>query len=239
MSIGLLAGLAGLALVDSTSIGTLIIPIFLMLSNRPALGRRALVYLATVACFYFVVGVALMLGLLPAVKAVGDLADPRILRWLELAAGAVLLVLSFRLDPRRKREPGDRSSRWRERITRVGDSSAGMAVLGVTAAGLEVATMFPYLAAIGLLVSADLSPAVWLPVLGGYNLVMVLPALVLLALRLAAADRVRGPLNRLSEWLSRHSGDAVSWAVGIAGFLLARDAALHLGLFQFAVEIDR
>lgn len=57
-----MAGLAGLALVDSTSIGTLIIPIFLMLSNRPALGRRALVYLTTVACFYFVIGVALVLG---------------------------------------------------------------------------------------------------------------------------------------------------------------------------------
>lgn len=225
MGIGMLAGLGALALVDSTSFGTLVIPVFLMLTRTPVV-RRMLVYLGTVAGFYFVVGVALLLGLMPLVEKVGALLETRVFRWGELAAGAGLVWLSFRLDPKRRR--ADRAARTHARIAAVGDSSMGMAALGVTAASLEVATMFPYLAAIGLLLSADLSPAVWVPTLAAYNFVMVLPALVLLALRLAAAERIRGPLDRLGNWLSRHSASALSWTVFLIGIVVARDAVIWL-----------
>ena len=35
---------------------------------------------------------------------------------------------------------------------------------------------------------------------------------------------------RLQAWLSKHSASAVGWALGIVGFLLARDAAAVLFL---------
>ncbi|MCG5217533.1 GAP family protein [Streptosporangium soli] len=227
MSVELLLGLGALALIDSTSIGTLVIPIFLMLSpDRSVLGR-VLVYLLTVAVFYFAIGVGLMFGLMPALESVGD---GEIFRWVELVAGVGLFALSFRFDPKRRAARGakDRSSWARDKANLVRGSSWGMVLLGVTAAGIEVATMLPYLAAIGLMIGADLSAAAWLPTLGAYNAVMVLPALLLLAARFAAGERMEKVLNRVAAWMSRHSASALSWTLGIIGFLLARDAAVYL-----------
>lgn len=62
MSIVLLLSLVGLALIDSTSIGTLFIPIWLLLSPVGVRAGRLAGYLATIAGFYFVVGLVLVLG---------------------------------------------------------------------------------------------------------------------------------------------------------------------------------
>ena len=56
-----LAGLAGLALVDSTSFGTLVLPLMMLLAPQVRT-RNLVVYLATIAAFYFAVGVALLAG---------------------------------------------------------------------------------------------------------------------------------------------------------------------------------
>jgi hypothetical protein len=98
----------------------------------------------------------------------------------------------------------------------------------VTAGALELLTVLPYLAAVGLLASAGLSPVWYLPLLVGYCVVMVLPALVLVGLRVAAHDRLEGPLRRLDNFLSRHADSAIGWVMAIAGFLIARDAAARL-----------
>jgi hypothetical protein len=61
MDATLVGGMLVLALIDSTSIGTLVLPIWLLLSaTRPPV-RRLLGYLATIAGFYLVVGVGLVL----------------------------------------------------------------------------------------------------------------------------------------------------------------------------------
>jgi hypothetical protein len=83
----------------------------------------------------------------------------------------------------------------------------------VTAGALELLTMLPYLAAVGLLASAGLSPLWYLPLLVGYCVVMVLPALVLVGLRVAAHDRLEGPLRRLDNFLSRHADSAIGWVI--------------------------
>ncbi|MDF5758201.1 GAP family protein [Spongiactinospora sp. TRM90649] len=232
MSAALLGSLAVLALIDSTSIGTLVVPIFLMLSRDRALGRRVLVYLLTVAVFYFAVGAALMLGLMPLIESMGGAVGGPALWWAEAVAGVLLFGLSFRFDPKRRAKRGgpDRSSWASDRVAGVGGSTAGVALLGVTAAGIEVATMLPYLAAIGLLLNAALSPAVWAPVLAAYNVVMILPALLLLLARLALRDRLDGLLGRLGAWFSRHAASMLSWAMAIIGFLLARDGLTNLFL---------
>jgi hypothetical protein len=62
MTLALGGALVVLALIDSTSFGTLLIPIWLMLSpDRPS-ARRLVLFLVTVAGFYFGVGVALLAG---------------------------------------------------------------------------------------------------------------------------------------------------------------------------------
>ncbi|WP_066587902.1 GAP family protein [Cellulomonas timonensis] len=102
---------------------------------------------------------------------------------------------------------------------------ARTAVLAAVGAGLvEVATMVPYLGAIGLLSANGVGFAPGVAVLAGYGVVMVAPALALLALRLLLAAQVERPLVRLSKWFERRSGDVLAWTLGVVGFLVATDA---------------
>ena len=57
---------------------------------------------------------------------------------------------------------------------------------------------------------------------------MLLPALLLLALRTGAHRLVAPVLARLGQWLERTSASTTAWIVGIVGFLVARDAVARM-----------
>ena len=224
------AALVILALIDSTSIGTLFIPIWLLLApDRPPV-RRLLGYLATIAGFYLLVGVVLTLIASAGWAAVGDVADDPVLLWLQLAVGVALFVLCWRFDSGQQRKQGepDRATRWRDQALRGAGSARGLTRLAFTAGALELATMLPYLGAIGLLATGGLSPIQYVPLLVLYCVVMVLPAVALIATRLTTHTRPDGTLRRLDVTLSRHADSAIGWVMGIAGFLIASDAAARL-----------
>ncbi|WP_049572832.1 GAP family protein [Nonomuraea sp. SBT364] len=223
MTIGLLLTLAALALVDSTSFGTLGIPVYLLLTTRTS---RLLIYLATVAGFYFLVGVGLMLGLSTVVDTFGEALHSQAAYWVQLVLGVGLFALSFRFDPKRRARLGKPERRFEPRA----GGPRAMMMLALTAGLLEVATMLPYLAAVGIMTTAGLPPGVWVPLLAAYVVVMIVPTLVLIVLRAAAGGWLEPKLERLRAWLAKHSASMVSWALAIAGFLLARDAAVYLFL---------
>ncbi|NEW39433.1 GAP family protein [Nocardia cyriacigeorgica] len=222
----LILGLAALALVDSTSIGTLVVPLWLLLAPDRLPLRRMLVYLLAIAGFYFVVGVALLFGASAGLARFGDLADSPWVLWPQLALGIALFAVSWRFDSRKRRERGeaDRTAAWRDRALKTQSSGRGLAVLAVSAGTLEVLSMVPYLAAIGLLVSTDLPGGVSVALLAGYCAVMVVPALVLIGVRNLAHRQVEPLLIRLNDWLSRHADSATGWALAIAGIVVARGA---------------
>ncbi|CAN5573927.1 hypothetical protein BH10ACT7_BH10ACT7_31600 [soil metagenome] len=151
---------------------------------------------------------------------------------MQLVLGAALLVGSFFIGRKRDEpaEPG-RLARWRERA--LGDGPAiGVVLLALGAGVLEIATMFPYLGAIGLITAAALPVATNAGLLALYCLVMITPALVLLVVRIVARRTVEPALLRFSNWLQRTAGETTAWIVAIVGFLLARDAAQVLGLLD-------
>ncbi|MBY8871014.1 GAP family protein [Micromonospora sp. PLK6-60] len=227
MSVVLLLSLVGLALVDSTSIGTLFIPVWLLLAPNGLRAGRLLGYLATIAAFYFVVGVLLVVGgtRLAALLAAGTASRPLLIA--QFAVGAVLLLLSFWVE-KRKGLAVAAILRWRDRAVSGASGSGALTGLALLAALAEVATMLPYLGAIGMMATADL-PAWLIPVLlAGYCVVMILPAVLLLTLRAAGPRWVEALLARLDAWVLAKGGGLLSWALGIAGFLVARDAAARL-----------
>lgn len=232
MPLDLLLTLGGLALVDSLSIGTLLIPLFFLVAPRLRPGRL-LLYLATIAGFYLVVGIVLLLGAGAALAALGAGLESPVATWVQLVLGAGMLVGSF-LIPTKPKEgqarPG-RLTHWRERALE-GPRATGVVVIALAAGLVEVATMLPYLGAVGLLTGSSLEPVARVAALAGYCVVMVLPALVLLVARVLARPLVEAPLARLAAWLERTSGETTAWIVGIVGFLLARDAAFRLDLFD-------
>jgi hypothetical protein len=174
-----------LALIDSTSIGTLVVPIWLLLSaDRPPM-QRLLGYLVTIASFYLLVGVVLVFVVDAGLQSLGDLANRPAVLWLQLIVGVGLFALCWRYDSARRRKRGepDRATRWRDRVLHDPASTPRLVRLALAAGVLELLTMLPYLAAVGLLASAELLPVWYVPLLVGYCTVMVLPALVLVGLR--------------------------------------------------------
>ncbi len=183
MTWAVLGGLVLLALVDSTSAGTLLLPLWMLVAPRvrPA---RVLLFLATVAVFYAAVGVVLLLGVDAVLDAVsgagaGDaLARNRPLAVVQLLVGAALFWWSWPLERRAKERggPSPRAVRWRAALQGEGVPVRTTVLVALVATVLELATMLPYLAAMGLLSRSGLDRPWQLLVLVGYVVVMVLPA---------------------------------------------------------------
>jgi hypothetical protein len=222
------ASLAVLALIDSTSFGTLLIPIWLLLHPGPVRSGRILIFLGTVAAFYLALGLIVTLSagaLLPRITA---LTATRPVQWSQLVLGVALFFWSFVMGRGRKPAEQGRMHRWRERALNDEGGALPLAGLALTAAAVEVGSMLPYIAAIGLITTAALPLATISVTLAAYCLLMITPALVLLAGRLTAGKRLDPMLTRVSTWMS--NSETIAWIVGIVGFLLARDAAAKLML---------
>src|SRR5918997_6501901 len=124
VDVALLLSLAALALVDSTSIGTLVLPLWLMLAPGRVRGGRVLLFLCSVAGAYLLLGVALALGAAQLLDPVSAALESTAGGVAQLAVGVVLVVLGLTVEPwttagkerrraaRAARRPG-RLVRWR------------------------------------------------------------------------------------------------------------------------------
>jgi hypothetical protein len=233
-----------LALIDSTSFGTLLVPVWLLLAPGRLRAGRVLAYLATVAGFYLVVGVVVMLGAGAFLDRFGDALDTRAAAIVQLLLGIALFALSFRFDGKRAARRAERAaaegrqpapgrlSRWRERALGVDTARSSvlpLVGLALGAASLEVATMLPYLAAIGIITASGVAFPASAGVLAAYCVVMVAPALLLLGGRLVAARAVDPLLRRLDAWLTKNAAEMTGWVLGVLGVLLALNAMGRLG----------
>jgi hypothetical protein len=235
----LLASLGLLALIDSTSFGTLLIPVWLMLvPGRPRPGRIIL-FLGTVAAFYFLLGIALLLGASILLGTLQETGRTQPLRIAQLIVGIGLMALGAVTTPRTKVGKERRVHRRAEQRVRGGasllvrmrghasDASAPLAavfVFALMAASIEAASMIPYLAAIGFLSTSELSFLGRSLVLFAYCLVMITPALLLLVARLFLHGYASPILAKLEAALSRNANEAMAWVLFLVGLYLAGDS---------------
>lgn len=231
MTLALALGLIGLAAIDSTSIGTLYIPIWLMLAPGRVRAGRIMAYLGIVAGAYFLIGLAILLGADAAFTALGGAwerggpLDTPLVNGAMVALG--LAMLGYSVVPGRKAAGPSRLTRWRDRAVSTGTLGA-VAGLGIVSVALELATMLPYLAAMALIAAADLGWTGRVAALAGYCLVMVAPALAILALRMKAEARIQPALVWFDGEVRKRGGSAVLWGVGIVGLVLAGFGGLRL-----------
>ncbi|HIV59169.1 MAG TPA: GAP family protein [Candidatus Stackebrandtia faecavium] len=259
MEASLIATLVVLALVDSTSTGTFVLPIWFMITPGRLRAGRVLVFLATVTGFYFLLGLALLAGASAILPNLDELRQTDTGSMIQLVLGAGMLVGAFFIPGRKKWDekqaqaraqgldapPQGRLMRWRDKAVAEGaypgtsdgttitrkQSSGLLPLMGLAlvATSLESMMMLPYLAGIGFIQASGAATALQVGVLAGYCLVMVVPALVLLLLRMAAGKKIESVLQKLSRWLERNAGESTGWIVGILGFLIARDALTRVG----------
>ncbi|KGM02597.1 hypothetical protein Q760_12380, partial [Cellulomonas cellasea DSM 20118] len=98
MAPDLLGQLVVLALIDSTSFGTLLIPVWFLLVPGRVRAQRVLVFLGTVATFYLVVGIVLMSGARAALGSGWGLREgtPGSIVQLVLGGALLLWALAYR-----------------------------------------------------------------------------------------------------------------------------------------------
>ncbi|WP_104091271.1 GAP family protein [Arthrobacter sp. GMC3] len=254
MTLPIYAQLALLALIDSTSVGTLLIPLWLLL--RPDARRivpRILLYLGVLAGFYLLIGVALLSGADWALNGLGadSLTQLPGIQWGLVVAGSAMLIYAlFSESPKKPAmakvpatgtledtaetisaadaEIPSSQATWQIRIAKALRSPGGLVTLALIAGLLELPTMLPYLLAIGTLSDAAVPLAAGIGVLAVYCLLMLAPAVVLLSLRMAFGSRLDSVLWRLSNKLGKFASEALLWVVGIVGFLLLRTGLAEL-----------
>lgn len=235
-----------LALIDSTSIGTLVIPLWLLLRGRREAIAKVLAYLLVIAGFYWVIGVLLRSGLLLIDPAI---FEHRFFRLAAMAAGALMIIwaLTYPTDAQKEAsarkasarkalahggaasaapEPADPAGqvplRLRSRLGTALDTRTGLIALALFAGLLELPTMLPYLAAVGVMQGAGWGTGLQLLALVGYCLVMIVPALVLVGALALAGPRIEAWLQKMGAKASAYAQETLGWVVGIGGYLLIR-----------------
>lgn len=214
----------GLALLDSLNPSALAVTLYLLTQRRPALNVPA--YVAGIFCAYFAAGVLLMLGLEVFLAWAGEQLQNPTAYAIQGALGAGMLIYSFAADTKCAEQPPQRLPR-----------SLNLGVLfllGITITGVELSTALPYLGAIGILTNANLAPAQWLPLLLAYNVIFVLPPLLLLATHTLFGARHEG----LQAKLQKGGRELFLWIIGIIGFFLLADSLRYFEFFGF-VELPR
>ena len=279
----LVLSLAVLALIDGLSVGTLLIPVFLLLHPGRVRAGRILLYLVTIAAFYLAVGLLFLWGLVNLVDVASDFVASPTGLVVRLLVGAALLITAFVMPTGDKQPEGasavpaspavapaqvspwtgmpvrdtpapatltppppspaadqagtatvrpGRITRWRVRLLDPRTRGTAVMAVAIAAGVVEVATMLPYIVAMTMLADAAVDTPLRVLSLAGYCALMILPAIVLLVLRIVAAPLVQRPLERFAAWMERTGAENTAWIIGIIGFLIARSAATELGLFD-------
>ena len=238
--------LAGLALLDSTSTGTLTIPVVMLLQPRVRFSR-VLGYLTAISLFYWGLGLALTtVGTrITASPGLRDALESRTAYAVQLAIGVGLVAGSYLVDEeaqaRRRARRGDRPSLTSRLMgTVLGPRARWDADIALAlAAGLIEAAeehddrtfvrrhpLFKGLrgAERGRFDPVRNDDGIAAVVLAAYVAVMVAPALLLTTGRAAVGDRLNEALARINAFIEKHSANSLAWVMGILGFLLAADA---------------
>jgi cytochrome c biogenesis protein CcdA len=217
----LLPAIVGLAVVDSINPSALLATIVLLLRGRRARPLVA-VYLVAVLATYLAIGVVLTLGLGLTPQAVIH-SDATYL--VQGVLGAAMLAYAVLAPSRRRQRDPVEHPRLPAAMR-----PATVFALGMVVTLLELPTALPYLGAVGALTRADLAPADWLPLLVLYNLIFVLPPVLLLAGHVVLGERAEAVLGELRDRLGRAAREGFLWLLGLVGFFLLADALGQLGI---------
>jgi hypothetical protein len=214
MSLALLTGIAGLALLDALNPATIAGVALLLLSPLPRPVAAAALFAVGAFTAVLALGVSLLLGADVAAGAVSDA-----MTWLRRAAlllGAATLAVA-----------GVRRFRARTRaavVLPVWVSPRTAVPLGVMVTAADLPNAFPYFLAVERLVTAGVPTGQALIVLAGYALVYCLPCIGLVAAGAVYGPRMRPRLDHLYVRLG--SSRTIPANTALAGLWLLLAAAV-------------
>jgi cytochrome c biogenesis protein CcdA len=215
-----LLSLLALALVDSINPSAIVVTLYLLSRERAA--PQVIIYISTIFLTYLTLGALMMLGVDAVLWSLPISADGRLGLLVQGLIGLAMLVYALVAPTTAQPRPAaPRASTF-----------AALALLGLTVTVMELPTAVPYFGAIALLTSADLPAAQWLPILILYNVIFVMPPLVLLAGHVALGKRLETRYTMLRERLQTGARETLLWIVGlVGGALLVTSAVEYVARF--------
>ena len=224
MSFVTIAALVGLAFLDASTLSTLLIPLWLISKPGPFHPRRLITYLAVTAGTYLVLGIAVLTIASHLIDTYLDTLQGPLAARIFIGLGVLVIIMGMLgiIRGRREAQPGPSV------ITRLRDralaTNASTATLALSAILVEAATMWPYLVAISLI--ATNGPGLPLDIfwLAFYNVLMVLPAIILTWARSKYPEQTDLLLSKTQETMSAAGSTFTSWLAIVigAGIILAQ-----------------
>lgn len=182
-----------IALIDSLNPSAIILTLYLLSTHKPVI--RSFAYIFGIFITYFVIGILVALGL-------GNLIS-NIFSYSPGTAGyiiqAIIAVLMIYFGIRLKVESQDEALKHKPKSL----NPIYTFIAGVTITFVESTTAVPYLAAIGTLSRANLELVEIIPILAIYNLIFVLPPLLLLLLYIFKRDKVKPIFAKIQQNISK------------------------------------
>jgi len=212
----LLGIVVSIGLADSLNPSTVAPGLYLATTERPR--RAVLQFTSAIAGVFFLGGVVLTVGPGQALLALIPHPGARLRYIAETVAGVAMLIAAGLLWRNRQRlghrVSSDEPPKERPAV-----------LLGLTIAGVELPTAFPYFAAIVAIVAAGLDVVQELILVAVYCLCFVLPLLTIAVILAVAGDQATEVLDRVRDYLRAH------WPVLLAAL------ALVAGLFVTALGV--
>ena len=219
MIAALLAGVAGLALLDALNPATIAGVALLLLAPMAHPVRAAAGFVAGAYLTVLGLGAVVYVGADTAADAAGNG-----LVWVRRVAftvAAVALAVAGLRRLRARIRPAVTVPGWVNPLT--------AAVLGLFMTGADLPNAFPYFIAIERIVNADVGTTHALLILAGYALVYCLPCLLLLIAGIARGDRVRRRLSALYERLGAEKKQPRSVLIAV-GYLVVAAGVLTIAV---------
>lgn len=219
--IELLTILTPIALLDSTTIVPLCIVTLVMLLAGPRPVERSSAFILGIFVAYLASGLLVLLGLEGLIDQIDDYTvrvwtDPENEELIvQILLGVVLCALAWRITAnRKKRADKDKKSG----MTAV---QAGLAGASITIIGMPGAV--PYFAAINMILREEINTAQQVLALVYYNVVFVVPIVVLVALSFAMGARSHVVLDAIKRFFDAWGQRVIVTLLVILGAVLIAD----------------
>lgn len=210
MSTELLLTIGGLALLDMLSPATIGVTVYILLTEKKRVTKRLLLYFMTVASVYVAIGIFFMVGTGFLVNWITNILENKVVSWGVFSLGAIVFTASFFMPEKKQSNEAKPTS----------TNMFAMIPLGLTTSLLEVGTALPYFTAIGMMVTAHVSWMESFLAIIGYNVIMILPPVILLIFYRLFYAWMQRPLKRIHEKLNNQKSSTLSWVMCIVGIIL-------------------
>lgn len=198
------------ALIDILSPGVLTVTAYLLLTQPNQLSSRLFVFLFITQLGYFITGLLLYFGGNSLLKRIEQLSQFDFINWFYILLGAVLVLISFS-------KPKETTKKRLISFIPKNTTIKGMIILGIIVFLIEFVTALPYFYSIFLMNHQRIETTPAILIIIGYNLVMVLPSLLLLGVNIIFKERLQQFLIKIRSKLNEAPISSLLVATGVIG----------------------